>query len=59
MRTVLIHASPPPVPCAPCDGAHQDIIGVAHLARVRAQERTECSDQGAQSMSLTGQSNMT
>ena len=58
-RTFVIHASPPLVPCATCDGICDYIIGVAHLARVRAQERTECSDQGAQSMSLTGQSNMT
>ena len=50
MRTVLIHASPPPVPCAPCDGAGQDIVGDAYLPRVRAQQWTDCSVLSAQSM---------
>ena len=50
MRGVHFHASPPPVPCAPCDGAHGDIVGAAQLSRCRAQEWTECSVLGAQSM---------
>ena len=54
MRTVLIHASPPPVPCAPCDGAGQDIVGDAYLSRCRAQQWTDCSVLGAQSMHAGG-----
>ena len=42
------------MPCAPCDGAPQDIVGDAHLSRVRAQQWTECSELGAQSMHANG-----
>ena len=54
MRTVLIHASPPPVPCAPCDGAPEDIVGNAYLPRGRAQQWTDCSVLDAQSMHAGG-----
>ena len=47
-------ASPPPVPCAPCDGAPQDIVGDAHLPRGRTQQWTDCSELGAQSMHANG-----
>ena len=47
-------ASPPPVPCAPCDGICDYIVGDAHLPRVRAQQWTECSELGAQSMHANG-----
>ena len=49
-----MHASPPPVPCAPCDGAPQDIVGDAYLPRGRAQQWTDCSVLGAQSMHAGG-----
>ena len=48
-RPVHFQASPPPVPCAPCDGAREDIVGDAHLPRARAQQWTEYSNLGAQS----------
>ena len=42
------------MPCAPCDGAPEDIVGDAHLPRVCAQQWTECSELGAQSMHANG-----
>ena len=36
--------------CRPAHGASEDIVFVAQLQPVGAQERTDCSDQGAQSM---------
>ena len=52
LRVGAVHflASPPPVPCAPCDGICDYIVGDAQLPRVRAQQWTECSELGAQSM---------
>ena len=47
-------ASPPPVPCAPCDGICDYIVGDAQFLRVRAQQWTECSELGAQSMHANG-----
>ena len=42
------------MPCAPCDGAPEDIVGTAQLSCCHAQEWTECSDLGAQSMHAGG-----
>ena len=58
-RTVHIHAAPPPVPCRPHDGAHGVMFGVAQLQPVGAQELTECSDVGAQSMHAAGRTGWT
>ena len=54
VRAVHFHSSPPPVPRAPCDGAPQDIVGSAQLSRCHAQEWTDCSVLGAQSMHAGG-----
>jgi hypothetical protein len=53
---VHAHAPPLPVPCVPGDGAYGHEIPVVKLHLCGAQERTECSDLGAQSMSPTVQS---
>ena len=42
------------MPCAPCDGICDYIVGDAQLPRVRAQQWTECSELGAQSMHANG-----
>ena len=39
------------MPCVTRDGAPEDIVGTTRLSRVLTQERTECSDPGAQSTS--------
>ena len=54
MRAVHFHSSPPPVPCAPCDGICDYIVRTAQLSRCHAQEWTECPDLGAQSMHAGG-----
>ena len=48
-----IYAAPPHVPCVPGDGAPEDIIFQAQLARVDLLHCMDCSDLGAQSVALS------